>query len=106
MSCEGTCNNPAEAINEHLKDKDAAIQQTAEAVKSLVAEGVTGCIKTVDPLSLIAQLALTIVELQKDMKSLESNIATQLGAICKHIDEQFRKIDTYLAESKPKEDQN
>jgi hypothetical protein len=66
--------------------------EECDKMKSLIAGAVAGMVSPVDPLALIAQLAITVSQMQKDMANMEKAIGQNMSEIINYMNSIAQRI--------------
>lgn len=93
--CKGVCEET------EINAEQEAIEMRKQEEKALMAEAVKNCCASVDPLALIAQLSLTVVQLQKDLANMEKAIGTHMAEVINHFNSQLQRMAAPRAPAQP-----
>lgn len=88
---EKCCNEKSECTSA-CTDEQAKMEARKMEEKMLMAEAVKNCTATTDPMVMIAQLALAVTQMQKDLSNMEKAIGQHLAEIVNHFNTQMQRL--------------
>jgi hypothetical protein len=83
---ESCCKN-TEVCSEQMK-----IDASKAEARELMSQAVGNVVSAIDPLALIAQLSLTVAQLQKDLANMEKAVGQNLGEIVGYFNQQMASM--------------